>query len=208
MTNLVYRDQHRIDLSLSYFNDNKTLYADVLKQFKDLGIGEIKNRADMMQALNTPAIWVDECISRSITDADLKINNVFRLKKKTVIEMLDLKEKADFLEAVGFVKATQGAWASFGEIGTIKRGKPEVDKTLLDKFIDQNSIYAVTAAEQKALEMLRKVRDSIQALVDNGLNNIENPNTRGRDWLYETEGKKKVTVNRRSFTRLTEMLEK
>ena len=45
-TNVVFRDQRKIDQTVKNFEDNEANFKEVINQFKDLGIGEIETKTD------------------------------------------------------------------------------------------------------------------------------------------------------------------
>lgn len=203
-TNVVFRDQEKIDVTVNQFNEHKTALNEVIKQFKDLNIGEMLTREDMQAAISRPDEFIKTMVDRNVKDEDLPKIGMFKLKKSVVVDMLDLKERAGFINAC---HAAVGGVDPFARIGTIKKGKVAIDKKLLEVWIDRHSVYANTEAERKAAGVLLAITSNIQLMVNAGFNPSDFFSRRANGWLLSPNSREAL-VNIPSFKKLALAFEK
>jgi len=164
----IFRNSRKIDAYTRAFSDHKAKLQAVIDQFKDLGIGTIDNRDQMLSALGDPKRFIDATIQAQLDDQALQVGS-FKMKKSSVVKMLDLKEQNEFINAVQAVKDVPNCYAAFTAFGRVYKSQPDVDKKLLAKFIDRLTVNAVTSNEKKMASHLFSIIDNITELVSMGV---------------------------------------
>lgn len=159
--NLVFKNEQEIRSTSQYFNEYLPKFQKVINEFADLQLGNLETRSDLLQAVANPDGFIASRIEQKITNDNPVLFGGFRLKPAALAQMIDIKEKQEFIKACNDVKHSIHY---FERIGNVRKGRVEVDKSLLDEFIRQNTIIAVTDKEKSILQAMTAIKEGITAL--------------------------------------------
>jgi len=159
--NLVFRNDELIKETTESFARLIPQFQAVIDQFSDLQIGKIETRDELINAVRQPEQFLLSKMTLHLKNSDQPTFGGFKLQPEKLIEMLDLKEKSEFLQACDHVRSALGF---FSEIGTVKKGKVESDPKLVEQFIQKNEIYAITDREKIVFQSMKMIRDGMQLL--------------------------------------------
>ncbi len=180
---IVYRNQENIEAVLGFFKKFKKDLKKIVIQFADLGIGSIESKDDFNSALSQPELFVKGKAADFV-----KANHNFegagiKLKSSALVDMLDFKELDEFVSASNKIDGDgRKAWQ---ELGDVVEGEPVLSEELKIQFVDRETVYASTASEIAAYNILKPIVDGIQKLNDLGLEPIRFNSLQTNQWLVQ-----------------------
>lgn len=189
--NLIFRNDHEIKTTSQYFNEYLPKYQQVINEFSDLQLGNIETRNDLIQAVNNPDGFIASRIEQKITNDNPVLFGGFRLKPAALAQMIDIKEKQEFIKACNDVKHSIHY---FSRIGTVKKGRVEVDKSLLDAYIRQNTLVAATEKEKAINEAMLLIKQGVEALAKMNLISFDQWDVSLSNFIIK-DGQKSFRVN-------------
>ncbi len=199
----VFRDQEKIDHEISKFNEFLPKYKKLIKEFNDLQLGKLETKEDFEAAVQNPEMFMDARVRRFVARAEMPEVGGIRLKQQSVIDMLDLKEISEFVEASRAIDIT--GQSAFTVLGELVNGVPVLDADLQKKWVDRHSEYATTAAEKEACLIMQPAAAAVQKMIDLGLD----PRRIGLPadgWLLQ-HNSRQARVNIQGFRQLARMIE-
>jgi hypothetical protein len=161
--NLVFRNDELINETNKTFIENIPLFEDVLKQFADLGIGEITNKEDLIAAIGQPEAFLLTKVTEYIATSEQPTFGGFKIQPEKLLEMLNLKERGEFIAACKEAKYYVGYLVNIGEV---KKGRVVSDPKLVELFIKNNTILAITDKEKTVFAAMNRVKEGLQMLFD------------------------------------------
>jgi|JFJP01.1.fsa_nt_gi hypothetical protein len=164
--NLVHRDVSLIESTNENFIRCLPLYQNVIDQFSDLKIGNIATNDEFQSAISNPEAFLLSKMTEHLKNSDQPLFGGFRLQPEKLIELLDAKDKSEFIEAAKACKYEIGFFVNLGTIN--RKGKVEISKNKLDEFIKRNEVWAVTEKEIAVFEAFKGFRNAMQLLFDAG----------------------------------------
>lgn len=162
--NLVFRNDELISETNKTFLQSIPLYENVCKQFTDLGIGEIKTKDDLMAAIQQPEAFLLTKVTEYIATSEQPTFGGFKIQPEKLLEMLNLKERGEFIAACKDAKYYAGYLQEIGNFD--KKGRIATDPKLVEAFIKKNTVLAITDKEKAVFAAMNRIKEGMQMLFD------------------------------------------
>ena len=162
MNNVVFINQSEIERTIKEFNNHIETFEKVRSEFKDLQVGDISTREQLLQSVANPeAFLIQRLTERIAADNGLSFAG-FKMSPAKLVDLLDLQERAEFIKAANFAKPY--IWP-FEKIGTItNKGRIEQDKKLVEDLIRSYTLLAITERQKVVLEAMRTIKEAAEIL--------------------------------------------
>lgn len=145
------------------FIQNIPNFENVLKQFADLGIGEITNKEDLIAAIGQPEAFLLTKVTEYIATSEQPTFGGFKIQPEKLLEMLSLKERGEFIAACKDCKYYIGYLVNIGEL---KKGRVVSDPKLVEAFIKKNTVLAITDKEKAVFAAMNRIKEGMQILLN------------------------------------------
>jgi hypothetical protein len=154
--NVVYFNESEVLDTSKKFNEQIPTFEKVRSEFKDLSVGEILTREQLIQAVNDPDGFLLQTLTAKVAADNFAVGG-FKLSPSKLVEMLDTREKSEFIKAA---QSAQRFISLFEKVGTItSKNKIEQDKRLVEELVKSYTILAVTDRQKVVLSAMRQIAE-------------------------------------------------